>query len=448
LNYLKIAVIGSGISGLSAAWLLSQRHDVTLIEAENSVGGHSNTVDCMTPEGPVAVDTGFIVYNCATYPNLTALFDYLNVTTAPSKMGFGVSLEGGAYEYSGAGISHLLGSIGNLANPRHWRMVHDLVWFFRNAARQGRQLAEDVSLGQFLQEHGYSQDFVDLHLLPVAGAIWSSDPRQMLGYPAKCFLRFFENHGLLNFYERPQWRTVAGGSREYVQRLVSDGRMRILTGCPVRSIERSPLGVTIHGRDGYSGNFDHAVIATHADQALAMLANPDQEEVQCLTTFRYAKNRAVLHMDKSLMPRRKRLWSSWNYVSDGNARSGGSTVTYWMNALQPLATKSNLFVTLNPQREPAGGLVAEEFFYEHPVFTNETGRAQKQLWSLQGQHRTWFCGAHFGAGFHEDGLQSGLAVAEELGGALRPWNVANQNGRIHATPIRPLPKTHHLEAAE
>ena len=448
LNSLKIAVIGSGISGLSAAWLLSQRHDVTLIEAENSVGGHSNTVDCMTSEGPVAVDTGFIVYNSATYPNLTALFDYLNVTTAPSKMGFGVSLRAGAYEYSGAGVSHLLGSIGNLANPRHWRMVFDLVRFFRNAARQGKEMGEDMPLGRFLSEHGYSLDFMNLHLLPVAGAIWSSDPRQMLDYPARCFLRFFENHGLLNFYERPQWRTVTGGSREYVQRLVGDSRMRIMTNCPVRSIERSPLGVTIHGADVYNESFDHVVMATHADQALAMLANPAPEEVHCLSTFRYAKNRAVLHMDESLMPRRKRLWSSWNYVSDGDAKEGSSTVTYWMNALQPLTTKTNLFVTLNPQREPLQGLIAEEFSYEHPVFTSETGKVQRQLWSLQGQHRTWFCGAHFGAGFHEDGLQSGLAVAEQLGGALRPWNVANQNGRIHVTPIKPLPKPHHLEAAE
>ena len=448
MNSLKIAVIGSGISGLSAAWLLSQRHEVTLIEAEDRIGGHSNTVDCMTPEGPVPVDTGFIVYNQATYPNLTALFDYLNVTTAPSDMGFAVSLRGGTHEYSGAGLLQLLGSPGNLLKPSHWRMMRDLVRFFRTAAREGKDLAENISLGQFLSDRQYSQDFIDLHLLPVAGAIWSSAPQQMLAYPAKCFLRFFENHGLLNFYDRPQWRTVTGGSREYVQRLVGDSRMRILTNCPIQSIERSALGVTLHGTNAYRESFDHVVIGAHADQALAMLANPSAEETHCLSAFRYAENRAILHNDESLMPRRRKLWSSWNYVSDGDAGEGSSTVTYWMNALQPLATKTNLFVTLNPQREPKPELVAQEFSYQHPIFNSQTSKMQKQLWSLQGQHRTWFCGAHFGPGFHEDGLQSGLAMAEQLGGALRPWNVANQNGRIHVTAVKPLPKPLHLEAAE
>jgi uncharacterized protein len=448
LNSLKIAVVGSGISGLSAAWLLSQRHDVTLIEADSRLGGHSNTVGCATPEGIVPVDTGFIVYNTATYPNLTALFDYLNVPTAPSDMGFAVSLGGGAYEYSGAGMSHLLGNIGNLANPRHWRMVRDLIRFFRTAANLAESLAEDLSLAQFLRMQGYSQDFIDLHLLPVAGAIWSSAPRQMLDYPARSFLRFFENHGLLNFYERPQWRTVTGGSREYLQRLVGDSRMRVIAGCPVRSIRRSAHGVSILGPNAYLESFDHVVIATHADQALAMLASPSEEEAHCLSAFRYAVNRAILHRDESAMPRRKRFWSSWNYVSGGDMGASATTVTYWMNALQPLATKTNLFVTLNPEREPAEELIDREFSYAHPVFDSQTGKMQRQLWSLQGQQRTWFCGAHFGAGFHEDGLQSGLAVAEQLGGALRPWNVADENGRIHVGQPPPQPKPHYLEAAE
>jgi uncharacterized protein len=448
LNSLKIAVIGSGISGLSAAWLLSQRHDVTLIEGDSRIGGHSNTVECSTDQGSVPVDTGFIVYNTATYPNLTALFDYLNVSTSPSDMGFAVSLKGGSYEYSGKGISQLLGGIGNLANPSHWRMMADLVRFFRNAGSEGREIGENVSLGQFLSNHGYSRAFIDLHLLPVAGAIWSSSPQHMLDYPAKCFLRFFENHGLLNFYDRPQWRTVTGGSREYVQRLMSDSRMRIITNCPVHNIARSANGVTIQSTNAYRESFDHVVVATHADQALTMLANPTEMEAHCLSAFRYAANRAILHSDETLMPRRKRLWSSWNYVSDGATEPDSNTVTYWMNALQPLATKTNLFVTLNPQRLPRKETIAQEFSYGHPIFNSATEKMQKQLWSLQGQNRTWFCGAHFGAGFHEDGLQSGLAVAEQLGGSLRPWNVANQNSRIHVTPLAALPKPYHLAAAE
>ena len=448
MNYLKIAVIGSGISGLSAAWLLSQRHAVTLIEENARIGGHANTVDCVTPEGRVAVDTGFIVYNSSTYPNLTALFDYLNVATSPSDMGFGVSLRAGSYEYSGAGACQLLGNISNLANPRHWRMVRDLVRFFRTAAQQAKRISEDVSLGQFLSGHGYSQDFINLHLLPVAGAIWSSAPNQMLDYPATCFLRFFENHGLLNFYERPQWRTVTGGSREYVQRLVSDSRMRIITSCPVRSIVRRAESVTLLGASGYVETFDHVVIATHADQAHSLLASPTPAEDDCLAAFSYSTNRAVLHRDESLMPRRRRFWSSWNYVSDGDAGCGSSTITYWMNALQPLAIKTNLFVTLNPQREPASDGVAQEFSYTHPIFNQKTGRIQRQLWSLQGHNRTWFCGAHFGAGFHEDALQSGLAVAEQLGSTLRPWNIQNQNGRIHVSPTEQRSTSYYLEAAE
>ena len=448
MNYLKIAVIGSGISGLSAAWLLSQRHDVTLIEAEKRIGGHSNTVECPTRDGSIPVDTGFIVYNSATYPNLTALFDYLNVPTAQSDMGFGVSLRGGAYEYSGSGPMHMLGNLSNLKNPGHWRMLRDLVRFFRTAAQESQFLGENITLGQFIADRGYSQDFVNLHLLPMAGAIWSSSPQHMLDYPARSFLHFFDNHGLLKFSDRPQWRTVTGGSREYVKRLVNDSRMRVLTNCPVGSIERSSLGVTVRGKHRFHECFDHVVIGAHAGRALTMLASPTVEETNCLSAFQYARNRAVLHRDETLMPRRRRLWSSWNYISDGDANSGSRTVTYWMNALQPLDTKTNLFVTLNPHREPAVHTIDQEFNYEHPVFNSKTGMMQKHLWSLQGQHRTWFCGAYFGAGFHEDGLQSGLAVAEQLGGVLRPWNVANRSGRIHVAQVNPLPKPIHLEAAE
>ena len=448
MNSLKIAVVGSGISGLSAAWLLSQRHDVTLIEAEHRIGGHSNTVDCQTADGPIAVDTGFIVYNTATYPNLMALFDYLNVPTTPSRMGFGVSLHSGAYEYSGDNLVQMAGNASNLADPGHWRMLWDIARFFRTAARQSRYLNESVTLGQFMQAQGYSQAFMERHLLPMAGAIWSSSPNLMLDYPALSFLRFLDNHGLLRYSNRPQWRTVTGGSREYVDRLLGDSRFRAMTGHPVHTIERSPAGVVVHAHNGFREQFDHVVIGTHADQALAMLSEPTYGERLYLSDFRYGRNRVVLHRDAALMPRRRRLWSSWNYMAEGNAHGQSSAVTYWMNALQPLATTTDIFVTLNPQREPAAHLVEREFSYEHPIFTAETSRVQQHLWSLQGQQRTWFCGAHFGAGFHEDGLQAGLAVAEQLGGMLRPWDVPNQSGRIQVAPHRSAPEPTHLEAAQ
>ena len=445
MSSLKIAVVGSGISGLSAAWLLSQRHDVTLIEAETRIGGHSNTVQVTVPEGKVPVDAGFIVYNNQTYPNLTALFDYLSVPTAQSEMGFAVSLGRGAYEYSGAGLGALVGHASNLMNAGHWRMMRDLVRFFKTARNAVRNSASEISLGQFLTDQNYSQEFIDLHLLPVAGAIWSSSPTQMLDYPAHCFLQFCENHGLLNFYDRPQWRTVEGGSVEYVQRLMADSRMKLVTGCPVHRIERSPFSVMLYGANDYRQSFDHVVLATHADQALKMLAAPSLTETELLKPFRYSRNRAILHSDESFMPRRKRLWSSWNYVSE-KEEAGSSSVTYWMNALQPLNTQTNIFVTLNPDREPRS--IIQEFDHMHPIFDVKTSAAQKQLWSLQGENRTWFCGAHFGAGFHEDGLQSGLAVAEQLGGALRPWKVAQQNSRIHVTPSVLREKPNFLEAAE
>lgn len=443
---LKIAVVGSGISGLSAAWLLSQRHNVTLLEADSRLGGHSHTVDCRVDGASVAVDTGFIVYNRLTYPNLTALFDHLNVPTAESNMGFAVSLADGRIEYSSNGALPMLGSLRNLADASHWRMLRDIVRFFRTAASQACGLGDHVTLGQFIADQGYSQDFVDRHLLPSAGAIWSAPPRQMLDYSARAFLTFFDNHGLLKFVDRPQWRTVVGGSREYVQRLLADRHVRALTGCRVTRIERLKDAVTLHAENGFQETFDHVVVAVHADQALTMLDDPAPDERRFLQAFRYTRNRAVLHRDETFMPRRRWLWSSWNYLSD--ADTSASTVSYWLNALQPLPTSTNFFVTLNPHREPADGTIERDLSYDHPVFTPETTRVQRQLWSLQGRRRTWFCGAHFGAGFHEDGLQAGLAVAEQLGAVKRPWTLAEPSTRIHVSPRLSFAEPEFVEAAE
>ncbi len=435
MQALKIAVVGSGISGLSAAWQLSKGHDVTLIEADQRFGGHSNTVECDLADGTVAVDTGFIVYNDVTYPNLAALFSYLSVPTAQSSMGFGVSFHGGDYEYSGEGLLQLLGHARNIANLSHWRMIVGLTQFFRTASQSAEDIGEDVSLAEYLQAHKYSPDFVNLHLLPVAAAIWSAEPQQMLLYPARAFLRFFENHGLLNFTNRPQWRTVRGGSREYVRRILEDSMMRVIKGCAVHSISRSRASVQVRGSQGFDEQFDHVVIATHADTALAMLETPSQAETQLLSTFKYSQNLATLHRDERFMPRRKRIWSSWNCVSDGDVISNQASVTYWMNALQPLQTKTNLFVSINARKPPAAHLIEQEINYTHPIFTTQTRKAQKDLWTLQGQNRTWYCGAHFGAGFHEDGLQAGLAVAEQLGGYSRPWAVTGKSDRIFVSEL-------------
>jgi predicted NAD/FAD-binding protein len=447
VSFRHIAVVGSGISGLSAAWLISRTYRVTLFESESWPGGHANTVNVDVNGQSVAVDTGFIVFNPPAYPNLTALFAHLGVPTAPSAMGFSVSMGGGAYEYGGANLFQLLGHAGNLVDAGHWRLIRDIPRFFRSAPVRIEAYPDDATMGQFLEAEDYSRYFVERHLLPMAGAIWSAEPLAMRDYPARAFLRFFENHGLLQLTNRPQWRTVHGGSQSYVSRLIADGGFDVRLKTPVRAIRRTPHGVSLRAGDGSEQVFSDVVIATHADQALAVLSDVSPAERALLSAFRYTRNRAILHRDDELMPKRRRLWSSWNYMSALPAhRAAASSVTYWMNALQPLNTKVPLFVSINPLRQPENAKVLAEFDYAHPVFDTAAMSAQRHIWQLQGLNRTWFCGAHFGSGFHEDGLQAGLAVAEQLAGAERPWQVPNASGRIHARPAANLPT--HRQAAE
>jgi predicted NAD/FAD-binding protein len=435
---MRIAVVGSGISGASAAWLLSKNHDVTLLEADARAGGHTHTVTMDVNGEAVPVDTGFICFNSATYPNLIALFDHLDVPVHETSMSFSASLGGGACEYSGGTYFGLWAQLSNLIRPSHWRMVFDILRFFREAPAQCPQLPDDLTLLEYLRAQNYSDAFIKRHLMPMAAAIWSGQTTDMTAYPAKAFIRFFANHGLLQVEGRPKWGTVCGGARAYYERMLADGNVTLRTGAAAQRIERDADGVTIF-INGAAERFDHVVIASHAKEALAMLAEPTVQEQALFGTFGYAKNHAVLHRDASLMPQRKRAWASWNYI-EPHADSGDAAVTYWMNCLQNLPTKENIFVTLNPPEDHQTHNVAGEFFYEHPVFNSAALAAQKQLWTLQGQQNTWFCGAHFGAGFHEDGLQSGLAVAEQLGGLRRPWRVANESGRVHVRPVpTPVP---------
>lgn len=441
----KIAVIGTGISGLSAAWLLAKTHDVTVYEADDRIGGHSNTVEIDLDGRRVAVDTGFIVYNEPCYPNLTALFAHLGVETVETDMSFAVSIDRGRLEYAGSDLAGLLAQPFNLLKPRFWSMMADLLRFYAQAPRDLPAMG-DVSLAAWLDAHGYGRAFREDHLYPMAAAIWSTPSAEVGDYPAAAFVRFCENHGLLRLTGRPVWRTVKGGSREYVARLTASFRDRILTSTPVVSVARDAAGVEVVDASGARRRFDDVVIATHGDRALALLTDPSEGERLLLGAFRYSRNEAVLHSDASLMPRRRAAWASWNYLSDVREGDRALSVTYWMNRLQPLGDAPELFVTLNPLREPDPSRVHARIAYDHPLFDAATGRAQPELWSLQGVNRTWFCGAHFGAGFHEDGLQAGLAVAEDLGGLRRPWTVANDSARIHRTPLCSLPETR--EAAE
>ncbi len=431
VNRLNIAIIGSGISGMSTAWLLSQRHDVTVYEKASRLGGHSNTVEAFIGGRRIAVDTGFLVYNEKTYPNLTALFDHLRVPTHASDMSFSVSLDDGQFEYSGAGLAGLFAQPLNLVRPRFWSMLSDLLRFYRRAARDLRSI-DDVapSLGEYLAAGGYRRPFIEDHLLPMAGAIWSASPATMLGFPAAAFVRFHDNHGLLQIRNRPVWRTVNGGSRIYVERMARPLANRIRCDTPVRAIARTPRGVSVTDASGRTDHYDHIVLATHADDALAMLSDPSAGERELLGAFRYSRNLAVLHHDGGFMPRRRAAWASWNYVGRRGATAAHVCVTYWMNRLQPIGIETPVFVTLNPPRPPRAGSIMHSETYEHPIFDARAMTAQRRLWSLQGDRNTWFCGAYFGSGFHEDGLQAGLAVAEQLGGVRRPWSVPDASGRI------------------
>ncbi len=433
---LDIAVIGTGIAGMAAAWLLSKRHRLTVYENQPRLGGHSNTVDAPAGDGAIAVDTGFIVYNAPSYPNLVALLDHLGVPTKDSVMSFAVSLDDGALEYSGTDLNGLLGQRLNALRPRFWRMVADLLRFYREAPSVLSELeAERLSLGDYLARERYSEAFVNDHLLPMGAAIWSTTAPEMKAYPAASFIRFFVSHGLLLLRGRPTWRTVEGGSREYIRRLTAPYSDRIRIGVGARAVRRSGAGVLVEDSGGTVARYDHAIIAAHADEALDMLADADGMERDTLGCFRYTENRAVLHSDAALMPRRRRTWSSWNYIGsrapDGDARL---SVTYWMNSLQSLDSRYPLFVTLNPVREPRADKVIREMVYHHPYYDGRALAAQRDLWRLQGRRRTWFCGSYFGYGFHEDALQSGLAVAEALGGVRRPWRVADESGRIRIHP--------------
>ncbi len=416
----RIAIIGTGISGLAAAYLLHRSYDITVYEKDATPGGHSRTIDVETGARRIPVDTGFIVFNNRTYPHLSALFSHLNVPIAKSDMSLGLSLEGGRFEWGCQGLKAVLAQRSNALKPRFWGMIRDILRFNKIAMGYVEQ-HPDLTLGEMLTRLQMGEDFRHRFLLPTAGAVWSSSPEQILDFPALSFVTFFHHHGLLSVNGQPQWLTVAGGSKEYVARVTAPFAERIKLNSPVERVMRYDSHVEITTRDGEQERYDGVVIASHSDQALRMLGDAGEEEKDILGAIPYQNNRAYLHRDPSLMPKRHACWSSWNYLSDSAVDERTRiTVTYWMNRLQNISNDTPLFVTLNPHTPPRAELIIDEHMFEHPVYSLEMLAAQKRVPQIQGKRRTWFCGAWQRYGFHEDGMKSAVDVARQLGCEV-PW---------------------------
>ncbi|AKC70748.1 NAD(P)/FAD-dependent oxidoreductase [Pandoraea oxalativorans] len=413
----RVAVIGAGIAGLASAYFLAQKYRVTVFEAGQYAGGHTNTVDVELDGMHAPVDTGFLVFNERTYPNLIALFDELGVRSVASDMSFSVSVGGGALEWAGTSLNTVFAQRRNLCSPSFLGMLRDILRFNASAERHLESASrERQSVGELLLVHGYGQPFQQHYLLPMAAAIWSSRAADILRFPAVTFLRFCLNHALLQIRDRPQWRTVASGGREYVRRIcatLDDVRL----GAPVTHVERDGEGVTVRFGNAAAERFDAVVMASHAPTSLQLLGDADPAERRVLGAVGYQSNIAVLHTDPTLLPRRRRVWSAWNYVSHASRTTASDhpvCVSYLINQLQALPFTTPVIVTLNPVREPAASTVIGRYVYEHPLLDLGAVDAQSHLPALQGRRRTWFAGAWTGYGFHEDGLKSALRVARDF----------------------------------
>lgn len=425
---MRVAVVGTGIAGNAAAWALSNRYPVTVYERELRPGGHSHTVTIDYDGEPIAVDTGFIVYNELNYPELTAMFADLGVETVASCMSFAMSADNGRFEWKGGGTTWaslffgLFAQRKNVLSPSFLWMLRDILRFnSQSVADRASGYMRGLSLGEYFARRRYAKRLLTDYLVPMGAAIWSAPADRMLDFPAENFVAFFDNHRLIH-YERPVWRTVKGGSQTYVEKLTANFRDRMRIGCAVISIERTDRGVVVHDSHGRTETYDHVVIASHSDQALAMLSDASDSERSVLGDIPYAPNVAYLHRDPRLMPARKGAWASWNFLrwQREDVPLNDVAITYWMNELQGIDKDKPLFVSLNPPFAPAPELTFGRFLCDHPQYDAAAFTAQKRLGDIQGKRHTWFCGAWTGYGFHEDGLRSGLAVAEALGATV-PW---------------------------
>ncbi len=415
----SIAIIGSGISGMGTAHLLHKNHTITLYEKNAITGGHTRTKTVDYDGVSIPVDTGFIVYNERNYPNLIGLFAELHVPTHESNMTFAATINRGAFEWCARDLNGMFGQRRNLLSPAFYRMLRDVIRFNRSARAMVDDVP-DITLGALVASLGLSEAFLRNYLLPMGGAIWSCPTATMLEFPARSFIRFFENHGLLAFSGQPQWRTVTGGSQEYMRRLIAPFQHHIRTDCAVVAVRRESDGVYVRDVRGEEIRYDRVVFASHADETLAMLSDASDDERRILGAFTYQTNHAYLHRDTRVMPKRKRCWASWVYHADTLGDTPHIAVTYWMNLLQGIDHQKPLFVTLNPLHEIPKDKLFDHHVFTHPVFTREAMAAQAQLPSLQGAQQCWFAGAYTRYGFHEDGLTSAVNVARSMGETI-PW---------------------------
>jgi predicted NAD/FAD-binding protein len=410
---MRIAVIGSGISGMVAAYRLSQEHEVTVFEAGSHIGGHTHTVDVEHGGAHYAVDTGFIVYNDWTYPNFVALMQELDVAWQPSRMSFSVRCERTGLEYNGTTLNSLFAQRRNLMRPAFLRMVTDIMRFNRRAPALLRCPDDSLSLGEYLRREAYSRFFLDHYIVPMGAAIWSSRPAELLRFPARFFVEFFSNHGFLSVNDRPTWRVICGGSREYIKKLTAPYAARIRLGTPVAAIQRQPQQVVLRLKGGDLEHFDQVFIACHSDEALNLLSDPSPAERGILGAIKYQANDAVLHTDARLMPKRTLAWAAWNYHLPA-LPSERVTVTYNMNILQTIAAPAQFLLTLNRADDIDERKILGRYVYHHPVYTTAAVAAQKRRHEINGARRTYYCGAYWSYGFHEDGVKSALASLEEF----------------------------------
>ena len=406
---MKIAVIGSGISGLSASYYLSKKHKVDLFEQDDHFGGHSYTYDIKEDNKVTPVDLGFIVFNELTYPNLIKFFQELDVPFEKSNMSFAVSIKNTNVEYGGSNFNAIFANKKNLFNIKFLKMINEIISFYKKAPLLLRQNITEETLGGYLKNSKLSNYFIEYHIIPMVAAIWSMPFEKAKDMPLKLFLNFFINHGLFKLKDRPQWYTVTNRSRTYVNKILNKISGEVFKNYQVNKIVRSENNVRVSIGNEYI-DYDHVVLASHADQSLKMIDEPTKEEKEILTKFSYVSNNAYLHFDKNLMPQRKSAWSSWNSITKENK----TCVTYWLNKLQNLKTEKNYFLTLNPVEKINEENVIKKVNFTHPYFNSENVSLQKDLHSLQGKKRTWFCGSYFGYGFHEDGLKSSMQLLEKF----------------------------------